>query len=191
MDIKEILDDLNPSPKVMKWIIVILSSIITSSYIYEKIVGEDNDDKINELIQQNINYKNRISNLENANKKSYAYDQYLNNKINGSIDNVKTYFDKRIEFIVSNQDSKNKKFILSVLNMSNITSNSLIPANEKINETIEDTIKINDNEEIISEPIESIEPIKTQIKYNVNETIKVNKKDSSQKKNFIKKILGI
>jgi hypothetical protein len=46
---KKILDDINPSKEVMKWIIVVLCTILTGSYIYQKVSGNKSDDDIKTL----------------------------------------------------------------------------------------------------------------------------------------------
>jgi hypothetical protein len=92
----------------------------------------------------------------------------LDDKINKSITNLKNYFDKRLEFVITNEDDKNKKFILSVLSIGSIEASNLIP--QVFEKNISNTAKLqkdilespNLNEIINETNIDSISSIKTQ-----------------------------
>jgi hypothetical protein len=116
MDIKKMLDDMNPSKEVMKWIIVGLVALLTGTFAYQKFFGEKPvnaatyDAKISvlakELFIMNTKYMN-LSKRVQAEDISHAQ----------AIADIQTYFEKRIKFVAENS-KKDTKYLMDVLSMS-------------------------------------------------------------------------
>jgi hypothetical protein len=159
--VEDILTTINPSKKVLIWIISILCGLLLSSgvLIYDKIIKpKDNTEVINLQLKQ-FELENEIKTLNKD--KSEA-----ENKTKESIKVLKTYVDKRLDYIVKNFDEKNRKTILNVLDLSksnilNIKMKTLFPDDstmknieEKFNKTIDqklDSLKINKCDTITDE----------------------------------------
>jgi hypothetical protein len=114
MDIMKMLNDINPSPKTMKYIIVILCSIIVGLFSYDKFVPKD-DPKYTEKIQK---LEHRLTNLANNQDNINANIESLDIKTNDNFTTLKTYVDSRVEFIIINQNNKNKELVLSLLKLN-------------------------------------------------------------------------
>jgi hypothetical protein len=208
------LDDINPSKEVMKWIIVALCTILASSFIYQKITGNSASDDIKSL-KAKVELLEKRTEVLNANDHVFSIKyESVNVKLEGSITNLKNYFDKRMEFVISNEDTKNKKFIMSVFEMSNVNVNSLIPKSmaapalekmaapalmlekeeapvnkEAVEENSNDTSKVAE-EKVQSAPIDTAptEVQRTEIVQNIND---VSVKTDTVKKSLFKRIFKI
>ena len=203
LDVKKILDDINPSKEVMKWIIVALCTILASSFIYQKVTGNSSADDIKNLKAKVELLEKKTSVLDGNDHTFYVKYIALDGKVTGSITNLKNYFDKRLEFVISNEDDKNKKFILSVLDMGKVTATSLIPnvmleksmAAPKLEsdsmpaEVVEQQTNTIDS----SESVESVESVKIDTVANIviPTEQKLNKLDTIKKPGFLKRFLKI
>jgi len=181
LDIKEILDDLNPSKKVLKWMVIGLFSLLTGSFVYNGLKPDDIN--ISNIEQQMQTLRISVVQLQLHNKNVISELSKIKHDIKSSNSDVVAYVDKRITFVVKNSD-KNKQYVLDVLEMSKQTI---------IEETR--TVRVDTVYEKVFQPVEAIQPVEiieeTPILDTTPAEINVVPKDTVVKKGFFKRIFNL
>jgi len=180
MDIMKILDDVNPSLKAMKWIIVILCSVIVGLFSFDKLTSNNEKDKYSDKIKE---LEIQISTISNNQSGVQNNISVLGTKTDNNFNSLKNYVDSRIEFIIINQNNKNKEFLLSLLKLNNNVGFEKSLTEKNIIEVKSAPVPIKEVEQITIDTISKIEPIKVE-KINVDSIVVL----KSRKVGFFTKI---
>jgi len=121
LDIKKILDDLNPSEKVMKWLIVILIAGVTIVFGW----GINKGKSTQEIETLQKNYKELVIKVDNLQKNTpRAIEAEISNEIKDvkivvfkEIDDLEAELTDKITLVVSSQGEVTKEWLLKAIDM--------------------------------------------------------------------------